>query len=294
MGDTLSRPIVDKQSETEENESLKVGASGMQGWRRGMEDAHTCSLQLEGAPDGVSFFAVFDGHCGANIAKYCGEHVQSRLASDPAFAAGNYSQAICNAFLGVDEDLLADQALRGDGSGCTAVTALVTSTQIFCGNAGDSRCVLCRDGKAVPLSQDHKPTNDTELRRIQKAGGFVSAGRVNGNLALSRAIGDFEFKQNKSLPAAEQAITALPDVVTHNLTTQDEFLILACDGIWDVMSNEEVVNFVRQRLSETQDLALICENVFDRCLAPSAPGLGCDNMTMILVLFKAHWEARNR
>jgi protein phosphatase 2C family protein 2/3 len=257
-----------------------------------MEDAHTCDLKLEDAPDNFAFFAVYDGHCGQNIAKYCGENLHKKLVRDPAFTSENYEEAIKNAFLGIDDDLQHDPVLQKDGSGCTAVVALLTETEIYCGNAGDSRCVLSSDGKAIPLSHDHKPNNETELKRIQQAGSFVSSGRVNGNLALSRAIGDFDFKQNKSIAAADQAISAKPDVTTHTITPQDEFIVLACDGIWDVMSNEDLVQFVRHRLTETQDLALICENVFDKCLAPQAPGVGCDNMTMILVVFAKHMNAQ--
>lgn len=287
MGDTLSRPIVDKHSERHESEFFRVGASGMQGWRRGMEDAHTCALQLEGAPPGYAFFGVFDGHCGPKVARYCGENLCRRLLRDPAFSEGRYEDALAAAFLGVDQDLLNDPQLRSDPSGCTAVTALVTPTHIYCANAGDSRCVLSKSGAPVPLSTDHKPTNDGEIKRIQKAGAFVSCGRVNGNLALSRAIGDFEFKQNKTLPPAQQAITAAPEVTVHVRGAEDEFLVLACDGIWDVLSNEQLVAFVKRGLEKTDDLAAICEEAFDHCLAPSAPGLGCDNMTMVLVQLKS-------
>jgi protein phosphatase 2C family protein 2/3 len=290
MGDTLSRPITDKVSEKYENDSYKVAASAMQGWRRGMEDAHTSLLELEGAPPNFAFFGVFDGHCGQNIAKYCGDNLYKKVVCSPAFVKGNYEEAILSGFLGTDEELKNDPVLRNDGSGCTAVIALLTDSEIYCGNAGDSRCVLCSNGKAVPLSQDHKPSNDQELKRIQQAGGFVSCGRVNGNLALSRAIGDFEFKQNKNLPAEDQAITAKPDVTVHKIIPEDEFLILACDGVWDVMSSEALITYVRQCLFETQDLASICEKVFEKCLAPQAPGVGCDNMTMVLVLFSKNWE----
>eukprot|EP00667_Euglena_gracilis_P011400 EG_transcript_11637 len=286
MGDILSRPVVDKHSERAETALYRVGASAMQGWRRGMEDAHICALDLADAPEGFAFFGVFDGHCGEKAAKFCGEHMARRVVQDPAFKAGNYEEAIVNGFLGIDQDMLNDPNVRKESSGCTAVVALVTPTHIYCGNAGDSRCVLASDGRAVPLSTDHKPTNETELRRIQKAGSFVSCGRVNGNLALSRAIGDFDFKQNKGLPPAQQAITAKPDVVVHEIQPQDEFLILACDGVWDVMSNEQVVSVVQKEAQAGVDLATICEKIFDQCLAPAAPGLGCDNMTMVIAQLK--------
>lgn len=97
-------------------------------------------------------------------------------------------------------------------------------------------------GKAVPLSFDHKPTNEEEKTRIERAGGTVSnAGgvpRVNGNLNLSRAIGDLKYKDNSALPPEAQIITAHPDVRVFELTPADDYFVLACDGIWDVLSNE--------------------------------------------------------
>jgi len=98
--------------------------------------------------------------------------------------------------LGTDEDILANPAHTRDPSGCTAVAALLThDNKIYVANAGDSRSVLGVKGEVKPLSFDHKPTNDSERERIRSAGGYVEFGRVNGNLALSRALGDFEFKK---------------------------------------------------------------------------------------------------
>ena len=85
-------------------------------------------------------------------------------------------------------------------------------------------------GRAKPLSFDHKPQNEGEKARICAAGGFVDFGRVNGNLALSRAIGDFEFKKSADLPPEQQIVTAFPDVTVHEYTEDDEFLVIACDG----------------------------------------------------------------
>ena len=86
-------------------------------------------------------------------------------------------------------------------------------------------------GRAKPLSFDHKPQNEGEKARICAAGGFVDFGRVNGNLALSRAIGDFEFKKSADLPPEQQIVTAFPDVTVHETTEDDEFLVIACDGM---------------------------------------------------------------
>ncbi|CAL5361634.1 unnamed protein product [Camellia sinensis] len=175
---------------------------------------------------------------------------------------------------------------HGPTSGSTACVAIIRNNQLFVANAGDSRCVISRKGQAYNLSRDHKPDLEAEKDRIVKAGGFVQYGRVNGSLNLARAIGDMELKQNKSLPAEKQIVTANPDVNTVELCDDDEFLVIACDGIWDCMSSQQVVDYVQHQLNAETKLSVVCERVLDRCLAPSAGGEGCDNMTMILVQFK--------
>ncbi|XP_058785971.1 probable protein phosphatase 2C 60 isoform X1 [Vicia villosa] len=175
----------------------------------------------------------------------------------------------------------------GPTSGSTACVAVIRNNQLLVANAGDSRCVISRKGQAYNLSIDHKPDLEIEKERISKAGGFIHAGRVNGSLNLTRAIGDMEFKQNKFLPAEKQVVTANPDINTVELCDEDEFMVLACDGIWDCLSSQQLVDFVHEQLRSETKLSAVCERVFDRCLAPStAGGEGCDNMTMILVQFK--------
>eukprot|EP00217_Crustomastix_stigmatica_P015072 CAMPEP_0183789244 /NCGR_PEP_ID=MMETSP0803_2-20130417/306_1 /TAXON_ID=195967 /ORGANISM="Crustomastix stigmata, Strain CCMP3273" /LENGTH=276 /DNA_ID=CAMNT_0026033411 /DNA_START=138 /DNA_END=965 /DNA_ORIENTATION=- len=132
----------------------------------------------------------------------------------------------------VDEKSLASHMAGLPQAGTTAVVAVTHGNLLTVANAGDSRAVLSRKGVHVDLSLDHKPTLESERSRILAAGGFVAEGRVNGSLALSRAIGDMEFKQSTDLPADKQIITAYPDINTVQLREGDEFLILACDGIW--------------------------------------------------------------
>lgn len=178
----------------------------------------------------------------------------------------------------------------GKDSGCTAVVALLNGRDLYVANAGDSRCVVCRNGKAIDMSLDHKPEDEEESARIINAGGRVTLdGRVNGGLNLSRAIGDHAYKMNLELPAEAQMISALPDVRKLVITTEDEFMVLACDGIWNYLSSEEVVDFVRQRLKDdSKKLSQICEELFDTCLAPNTigDGTGCDNMTAVIVRFE--------
>lgn len=185
------------------------------------------------------------------------------------------------------EAILDPKDVPGMDSGCTAVVVLIVDNQVFIANAGDSRAVLCRDALAKDLSEDHKPEDEKEKERIVKAGGEVTPdGRVNGGLNLSRALGDHSYKQTASLSLKEQMITALPDVETLTLTPADEFIVIACDGIWNSLSSQEVVDFVRERLSDAEKkLSTICEELFDQCLASDSlgDGTGCDNMTCVLV-----------
>ena len=349
-----------------------------------IQDAHSTILNLDDT--NTSFFAVFDGHGGKEVALYAAKHLHEALKREDAYKGGDMSAALQASFLRLDEMMLAKDsaaeltAFRNDGqksdepsiagllggegssaedkksrraeinaklraalieqvkeanpdideddikfdfelddddfdeiapsssgsdamnidkahehwtgpqAGATSVVVVVRGDKVYCANAGDSRAVFCRkDGKAVDMSIDHKPMNDAERARIMKAGGFVSEGRVNGSLALSRALGDFEYKQNQNLTVEEQAVTALPEIKEFTIEQGDEFFILACDGIWDVLSSQECVDFVRERLKAgEQKLSKVCEELCDRCLAPDTrgSGLGCDNMSVIICVLK--------
>lgn len=198
--------------------------------------------------------------------------------------SGDEEDEDCEFAMGLKEEPGAD-------SGCTAVVALLKGRDLYVANAGDSRCVVCRNGTAIEMSLDHKPEDSAEWQRITSAGGKVTCdGRVNGGLNLSRAIGDHAYKLNKEKKATEQMITALPDVKTLRINPDvDEFMVLACDGIWNYLSSQEVVEFVRKRIQEGKlKMSQICEELFDHCLAPNTlgDGTGCDNMTAVIVKFR--------
>ncbi|CAO3588479.1 unnamed protein product [Absidia cylindrospora] len=244
------------------------GLSSMQGWRISMEDSHAAFPCYRDT--NASFFAVFDGHGGDSVAKYCGDHLHERIFQSKPFKDQRYRMLY-------------------DTAGCTAVAALITKDNVlYVSNAGDSRAVIStRTGKAIPLSKNHKPNNPLETARIKNAGGYVEFKRVNGSLALSRAIGDFGFKTNTQLSPEKQAVTSDPDITEHELTDLDEFMVLACDGIWDCMRNQEVIDYIRHALTLRKSLVVICEELMDFCLAQSGDmtGIGCDNMTVIIVAF---------
>ncbi|RDA93577.1 hypothetical protein CP533_6164, partial [Ophiocordyceps camponoti-saundersi (nom. inval.)] len=297
MGQTLSEPVVDKTSDRGEDDRLIYGLSAMQGWRISMEDSHTAVLDLglptidnpspKPHPAKRSFFGVFDGHGGDKVAEFTGDNIHNIIMKQDSFKAEDYVQGLKDGFLATDRAILNDPRYEDEVSGCTACVSLIVDNKLYVANAGDSRGVLGIKGRAMPLSQDHKPQLEGEKNRITAAGGFVDFGRVNGNLALSRAIGDFEFKKTAELPPESQIVTAFPDVETHDLTPEDEFLVLACDGIWDCQSSQAVVEFVRRGIAAKQDLDKICENMMDNCLASNSEtgGVGCDNMTMVIVGF---------
>ncbi|KAL0778051.1 hypothetical protein CaCOL14_005703 [Colletotrichum acutatum] len=265
----------------------------MQGWRISMEDAHITILDLltPGSDEAkkheskLSFFGVFDGHGGDKVALFAGENIHDIIKKQETFKKGNYEQALKDGFLATDRAILNDPKYEEEVSGCTACVGLISDNKIYVANAGDSRSVLGIKGRAKPLSQDHKPQLEAEKSRITAAGGFVDFGRVNGNLALSRAIGDFEFKKSAELSPEAQIVTAFPDVETHEISDDDEFLVIACDGIWDCQSSQAVVEFVRRGIAAKQELDKICENMMDNCLASNSEtgGVGCDNMTMCII-----------
>lgn len=136
-----------------------------------------------------------------------------------------------------------------DSIGCTAnVIYIDDMKKLYIANAGDSRCVLARGGKAFPLSFDHKPENEEERARIEKAGSTIVEGRVDGNLNLSRSLGDLKYKVKKTLKPEEQPITANPDLKVVDIQPEDDFIIMGCDGIWETKTNEEMVEYIYEKI----------------------------------------------
>ena len=258
----------------DDGEYLVCGSAAMQGWRTGMEDAHAMVLRLAGdeAVPPKAFFAVYDGHGGYEVARYASRHVHTILQESEKFKSGSIGEALTEAYIQTDDLMTTPDGLKelraihmaynasarptessdvtSTMIGCTAVSCVVDMQNhvITCANSGDSRCVLSEGGQATALSEDHKPQLESEEKRILAAGGRIANGRVNGNLNLTRTLGDHEYKRNPSLKPSEQIITCVPDVKAHQITEETEFIILGCDGIWDVMGNEQAVNFVRVHL----------------------------------------------
>ena len=296
MGNTLDKPRTEKKCEEGFGNGLRFGLSSMQGWRMKMEDRHCAQVGLPQLKD-WSFFAIFDGHAGAQVAAHCAENLLNTIIQTDQFKQNistlneqiteeqidSVIQAIKNGFLELDEKMknLPDMSSGEDKSGTTAICVLISKTHMFIANLGDSRAILCRSGNVFFATTDHKPSNPSEKQRILDAGGNVMIERVNGALAVSRALGDYEYKQLSDKKADEQLVSPLPEVTVVRLDPSDEFLVLACDGVWDVMTNDNLHSLIRYNLSVEKSLKTICSKIIDTCLHKGSK----DNMSLLLVTF---------
>jgi protein phosphatase PTC4 len=214
---------------------------------------------------------------------------------------------IRNCFFRVDHELEAYHDAANCGT--TAIVATVLAGKyVIVANTGDSRCIMSVNGAAKTLSFDHKPSTMGERVRIENSGGYVVCGRVNEVLALSRAFGDFKFKtpyvdgdtnqiyaRNKKywkngmvyLPPELLLVLVEPDILVYDLAklTAPEFMVLACDGIWDCYTNDQLLKAIRSKLAELWNLRHITEYILNECIsmASSATGIGFDNMTLVIV-----------
>lgn len=310
--------------------TLISGSGCVQGMRPTMEDAHFAELnaaQVRGQP--VSLLAVLDGHCGRRVADLGAKWLPHYVLQHAALGENN-ALALVESILQTDrevfhtlqakknqlqqrkgvrgsggtgrrrrdvEEEMFDDADSGANGGSTLIAAAVYGRMLYVACLGDARAVLYDGQTTIAMSEDHKPGNSDESRRIAKCGGFVQFGRVCGILAVSRALGDFEFKfqptsamdakgdeklstdfpfgamrdgggvssstdtnttssshNRRFISNRDLMVSNIADVRQLHLTDASSFLLLACDGLWDVLSNEEATEFVRDFLCYTPDV----------------------------------------
>lgn len=283
--------------------TLSVGFRSRTGWQplcssRHNQDAIVVLLPLPDPFLEYSLFAVLDGHgCAAHrvsafVAQSLASHLRAALTDDPASIA----PALHHAYLRASSDLHANSILDIAMTGTTAVTLLVHGRTLTCANVGDSRIVLATERKgvveAVPLTNDHLPIFDTERERVERAGGRVDSWSPAGvdtglprvwlkdrrmpGLAVTRVIGD---------SVLSGIVSPEPELTTHDLTSEDRFCIVASDGIWTVMSNDEVVSFVNDRPT------IPCQTVAEELVRHAASlwfeedGESIDDISAIVVRF---------
>ncbi|KAK7246751.1 hypothetical protein RIF29_41621 [Crotalaria pallida] len=199
-----------------------------------MEDYHVAKFVVVRGRE-LGLFAIYDGHLGDSVPAYLQKHLFSNILKEEDFWTDPNS-SIIKAYETTDQAILSHNPDLGRG-GSTAVTAILINNQkLWVANVGDSRAVLSRGGVAIQMSVDHEP--NTERGIIENKGGFVSnlpgdVARVNGQLAVSRAFGDKNLKSH---------LRSDPDVQQDDIDSDAELLILASDGLWKVMANQEAVD----------------------------------------------------
>jgi len=267
-----------------------------------------------------AFFGVFDGHGGTDCAHYLRDTLMDAVAQSSQFPH-DVSAALEEAFHRTDRSFGAKFAAGElDASGATAVCVTFWGDErYFIANTGDCRAVLSRRGRSIELTTDHKPDAPKERERIKACGGFIEDGYINGMLGCSRAFGDYHFESLKpwhdvdidvdsqerqplsSTPESEEAapapapevaaarnpssgpLTCAPDVFVQDIDIEeDEFIVLACDGLWDVFSSNNCIEYTRQRLRVHNDAALAARELVDEAVVRRN---ATDNVTAIVVCF---------
>ncbi|KAJ1304285.1 hypothetical protein OPQ81_005445 [Rhizoctonia solani] len=263
----------------------EVGIAHDRGQRRTMEDAYSFIVDFANVR-GQGYFAIFDGHAGKHAAEWCGQNFHKKLLGHLEEYDEPIPDILNRTFHSVDRELSEMAAQGATHSGCTAVTAFLRLEDadgkavsdpdgpcrrvLYTANAGDARGVLCRAGKAVRLTYDHKGSDKQEAKRIVDAGGFVLNNRVNGVLAVTRSLGDSAMKE---------FVVGSPYTTETELSEEDEFVILACDGLWDVADDQAAVDIVRKSApNSAQDAA---KALLDHALS----SFSMDNVSVLVVRF---------
>ncbi|RWR78610.1 putative protein phosphatase 2C 11 [Cinnamomum micranthum f. kanehirae] len=248
---------------------ISYGYSSYKGKRASMEDFYETRIsEVDGQL--VAFFGVYDGHGGSRAAEYVKNNLFKNLSSHPDFIK-NTKSAIVEAFKQTDTDYLNEEKGKQRDAGSTASTAVLLGDRLLVANVGDSRVVACRAGSAIPLSIDHKPDRSDERQRIERAGGFIiwaGTWRVGGVLAVSRAFGDKLLKR---------FVVAEPEIQEEEISGVD-FLIIASDGLWNVVSNKEAVDIVHAISDAETSAKKLTEEAYARGSS--------DNITCVVVQFE--------
>ncbi|KAL2548321.1 putative protein phosphatase 2C 22 [Forsythia ovata] len=266
---------------------LRSGAWSDIGLRPSMEDVCVCADNMmldygfKKSDEGPNaFYGVFDGHGGKHAADFACYHLPRFIVKDEDFPQ-EIERVISSAFLQTDTAFAEACLLDADlASGTTALAVVVVGSSLVVANAGDCRAVLCRRGKAIEMSRDHKPICSKERRRIEASGGYVYDGYLNGQLNVARALGDWHMEGLKHMDGGP--LSAEPEFMSTKLTAEDEFLIIGCDGIWEVFMSQNAVDFARRRLQEHNDPVKCSEDLVNEALKRKSG----DNLAVVTVCFQ--------
>ncbi|CAI0399965.1 unnamed protein product [Linum tenue] len=239
------------------------------GRREAMEDRFSALVGIQGDPK-QAFFGVFDGHNGAKAAEFAAANLDKNIFKRLAGEEEETEDGIKQGYLETDSQFLKQEA-RG-GSCC--VTALIRKGNLVVSNAGDCRAVVSRGGVAEALTSDHRPSREDERHRIESTGGYVDlvggTWRIQGSLAVSRGIGDGHLKQ---------WVIAEPETRILRIQPEIEFVILASDGLWDKVSNQEAVDVAKALMESQQPPLMACKK-----LAELAASRGSSDDISVLIV----------
>lgn len=283
----LVRLTAAQRQEPEVKTTWTVGEAAVQGMRKTMEDETSInnSFTVKTNPyvhGPLSFYAVYDGHAGRGAALYARKKVLPCLLRELK-ARVSPPEALVNAFQ------ITDDTVQMDGSGCTACAVIVErqTKRIWAANAGDSRAILCRGRQGVPLTVDQKPGDAYEKKRITDLGGNVKLYpfgvwrvvhydvRCPLALAVARSLGDNHFNPNN-----KDIISGKPQITESIVTTKDQFLVVACDGLWDVFTDNEVAALLqRERLLRPKTS---CETLAKLLTTTALKRRSMDNVSVIV------------
>eukprot|EP01088_Endostelium_zonatum_P018086 TRINITY_DN566_c0_g1_i1.p1 TRINITY_DN566_c0_g1~~TRINITY_DN566_c0_g1_i1.p1 ORF type:complete len:333 (-),score=100.62 TRINITY_DN566_c0_g1_i1:38-973(-) len=285
-----------------------VGKYGTIGPRPTMEDSLVIAGAFMGEED-MDYFAVFDGHGGSKVSHIVADQLHKEIGKQLGRAKSGEltNEEMVTIFHDAFSKL--DQKITDSGveSGSTGIVSLIIKDTIFCANAGDSRAVLCSGDRAVRLSRDHKPDLPDETKRIEEAGGFVvqrpgNIPRINGRLAVSRAFGDSDLGESVSaspfvsiFDLAKMRISFVDTAIENkggekdlagklHEDRHDLFLILACDGLWDVFQDEEVAHWLYKHEGGKEDLNKVAEALVNAALKKGTQ----DNVSVIIIKLSGH------
>jgi len=297
-----------KEVVVSESKRFAVGKYGTIGPRPTMEDSLVVAGAFMGEED-MDYFAVFDGHGGSKVSHIVADQLHQEIAKQMSkVKSGEFTnEEMVTVFHDAFSKL--DQKITNSGvdSGSTGIVSLIIRNTIFCANAGDSRAVLCSGDRAVRLSRDHKPDLPDETKRIEEAGGFVVARpgnipRINGRLAVSRSFGDSDLGESVSASPfvsifdLEKMKISFIDTAIDNKSGEknlagklhedrhDLFLILACDGLWDVFQDEEVAHWIYKHEGNKDDLNQVAEGLVKAALKKGTQ----DNVSVLLIKLSSH------
>lgn len=258
--------------------NLSYGAYSDKGIRKQNEDRQVCTSQVIGN-ETVGYFGIYDGHGGAKVADYLAKNLYHAVF-DRLEKNRDMATAVEDAFAATD-DLIFRKQME---SGSTSLSVLVRGRDAVVACVGDSQAVVCTNGTARTLSVLHSPDAEGELERITAAKGVVVKGRIFGLLGVSRAFGDNDFKTSRGDYKDKfkgDLVTAVPDVQKIAITPDDEFLVMGCDGLFEVMDPQQVVDFVRAKLALHGHVQHACEELVSYAISIGST----DNVTVVVVCF---------